>query len=102
MEKGDRSSLYYMKRFGIIAIALGALLLTPVGAFARDKHHHHHHDWSYRGYDKWDHRDYRDYRDDRDRDNRDYWENQRRIEADRVANGYYPDGTPRYHYYRYR
>ena len=68
------------------------MLLVPTGAFAKDKHHnkhHHHHDWSDRGYRG------------NDRDNRDYWERQRDIEADRVANGYRPDGTPRYQYGRY-
>jgi len=82
-----------MKTFGLIWIVLGALLFTPAGAFAKDKHkhhhedrhhhHHHHHDWSYRGYDR--------------DDDRDYWEHQAEMDADRRANGYY---VPRYRYYR--
>jgi hypothetical protein len=83
-----------MKRIAIIALSLGGLLFTPAGAFARDHHHHHHHhhhhSWSDRGYGWGNYRSYR-----YDRDSRDYWERRRQIEADRVANGYYPDGTPR-------
>jgi len=85
-----------MKRFAVLSLILGAILLAPTGAFARDKHkhhnHHHHHDWSDRGYYR-DNRDNRDYRDARDI--------QAQIEADRVANGYNPDGTPRTQYRRY-
>ncbi|MDR3404447.1 MAG: hypothetical protein P4L99_18245 [Chthoniobacter sp.] len=89
-----------MKRFALLSLVLGTILLVPTGAFAHDKdkhhkHHRHHHDWSDRGY-RGDYRDYRDYR-----DSRDYQDNQAQIEADRVANGYYPDGTPRNQYRRY-
>ena len=79
-----------MKRFALLSLVVGTILLSPTGAFARDKDkhhkHHHHHDWSDRGYRG---------------DDRDYQDNQAQIEADRVANGYHPDGTPRYQYRRY-
>ncbi|MEI9893260.1 MAG: hypothetical protein WDN28_04980 [Chthoniobacter sp.] len=79
-----------MKQLTLLSLLLGALLLVPTGAFARDKDkhhkHHYHHDWSERGY-RGNDRDYRD--------------NQRQIEADRLANGYNRDGSPRYYYRGY-
>lgn len=80
-----------MKTLAILSLALGAMLLTPAGAFAKDKdkHHKHHHydrhDWS------------RHHGDDRD-----YYDHQREIERDRLRNGYNRDGSPRYQYYRWR
>lgn len=85
------SLLIAMNKLTLLGLALSAMFLVPTGAFAHDDryhHHHHHHDWS---------RDYRDYRGD----DRDYWQTQRDIQADRIANGYNPDGSPRYQYYRH-
>lgn len=80
-----------MKTLAILSVALGALFLTPTGAFARDKdkHHKHHHD---------DRRDWSRYH----KDDRSYRETQRDIERDRLQNGYNRDGSPRYQYYRWR
>ena len=81
-----------MKRLALLSLVLGATLLIPTGAFARDhdndKHHDHHRDcdWSDRG-NRGSDRGYRD--------------NQAQIEADRLANGYNRDGTPRYQYRGY-